>query len=118
MKTKVNYIKVIRNAEPTQVLVAYDAFDFNPAEDVYENKYLFAVEVKTENGIETYNNVHSIYLNGVTSRITIVSPNEYIIDLFGDEVQYDAGENFDVNVETEEDRELARKLGILKEMGL
>ena len=118
MKAKVDYIKVIRNAEPTQVLTAYDVFDFNPAEDVYENKYLFTVEVKTENGIETYNDVHSIYLNGVNSRITIISPDEYIVDLFGNEIFYDAGENFDVNVETEEDRELARKLAILKEMGL
>lgn len=118
MKAKVDYIKVIRDEKPTQVLVAYDAFDFNPAEDVYENKYLFVVEVKTENGIEIYNNVHSIYLNGVTSRITIISPNEYIIDLFGNEVLYDGGENFDVNVETEEDRELAKKLAILEEMGL
>lgn len=116
MKAKVDYIKVIRNEKPTQVLVDYDVFD--PAKDVYESKYLFAVEVKTENGIETYNNVHSIYLNGVISRTTIISPNEYIVDLFGNEVYYYAGENFDVNVETEEDRELAKGLAILKEMGL
>lgn len=118
MKAKVDYIKVIRDEKPTQVLVDYDAFDFDSTKDVYEDKYLFTVEVKTENRVETYSNVHSIFCNNVACRITIISPNEYIIDLFGNEIIYDAGENFDIDVETEEDRELAKKLAILKEMGL
>lgn len=112
MKAKIDYLRVIRNEQPTSILVNYDAYDFDPALDVYEDRFLMTVEVHTENKIETYKNVHFIDCINVNTKFNVISPNEYIIHICNnEEVTYTAGiETFEVYAETEEEKKLRKLL--------